>query len=172
LVKKENSMAGVLYRRRGTAIIETSKGIILTAGRHGAFILPGGGTKKDESRFVAAIRELKEETGLSAYSAQIIFKHKGRIQPTHSGRHKFQDHHTVCVVKASGTPRPGGGDAKRISFFYPGCKVKISPTTIEIIEKYYDWKKKQANESIDILDEDEGNEDITEEQNDEFDSED
>jgi len=95
----------------------------LTAGRHGKpFILPGG-ANRGESRFVAAPREPTEETGLLPYSAEIIFKHKGKIRPTMSGRHKFQEHHTVCLVKASGTPRPGGGDAKRIAYYYPGCNV-------------------------------------------------
>jgi 8-oxo-dGTP diphosphatase len=166
-------MANILYRRRGTAIVETSKGILLTAGRHGAFILPGGGAKRGESRFIAALRELTEESGLLPYYAEIVFKHKGKIRPTHSGRHKFQDHHTVCFVKATGTPRPGGGDAKRIDYYYLGCTVKISPTTQEIIDRYYEWKKKQLfAEDSDILDDDEGNEDIKQDQNDEFDSED
>jgi ADP-ribose pyrophosphatase YjhB (NUDIX family) len=164
-------MSGVLYRRRGTAIIEKHKGILLTAGRHGAFILPGGGANRDESRFVAAIRELKEETGLLAYSSEIIFKHLGKIKPTHSGRHKFQDHHTVCVVKASGTPRPGGGDAKRLNYYYPGCKVHISTETKEIIERYYDWKNQKVCENSKVLDEDEGNEDIEDDTNNDYDDE-
>ena len=91
--------------------METDRGILLTAGRSGKpFILPGGGARRGESRFLAALRELTEETRLLPYSAEIIFKHKGKIRPTISGRHKFQNHHTVCIVKASGTPRPGGGD--------------------------------------------------------------
>ena len=138
-------MSEVKYRRRGTAIVETERGILLTAGRTGKpFILPGGGTKRGESRFMAALRELTEETHLLPYSAQIIFKHKGKVRPTMSGRHKFQDHHTVCLVRASGIPRPGGGDAKRIDYYYPGCSVWISTTTKEIIEKYYEWKKNGA----------------------------
>lgn len=164
-------MSGILYRRRGTAIVETSKGILLTAGRHGAFILPGGGANRDESRFVAAIRELKEETGLLAYSAKIIFNHKGKIQPTHSGRHKFQDHHIVCLVKASGNPKPGGGDAKRLSYFYPGCKVRISPTTEEIINRYFEWKSQRITENSNVLDEDEGNEDSENEVSKDYDNE-
>jgi hypothetical protein len=72
-----------------------------------------------------------------------------------SGRHKFQDHHTVCLVKASGTPRPGGRDAKRIGYYYPGCNIWISTTTKEIIERYYEWKKKiQPSEESKINDED------------------
>jgi hypothetical protein len=36
-------MSGVRYRRRGTAIVETDRGILLTAGRPGKpFILPWG----------------------------------------------------------------------------------------------------------------------------------
>jgi hypothetical protein len=48
------------------------------------------------------------------------------------------------LVRASGIPRPGGGDAKRIDYYYPGCSVWISTTTKEIIEKYYEWKKNGA----------------------------
>lgn len=137
--------------------MEMERGILLTAGRPGKpFILPGGGAERNESRFVAALRELTEETGLLPYSAEIIFRHKGKIRPTMSGRHKFQDHHTVCLVKASGIARPGGGDAKRIGYYYPDCNIRISTTTKEIIEKYYEWKKNcLASREQAILDEEE-----------------
>ena len=43
-------MSGVRYRRRGTAIVETERGILLTAGQPGKpFILPGGGAKRGET---------------------------------------------------------------------------------------------------------------------------
>ena len=139
-------MAKVFVRRRGTVILETPRGILLTggyrAGRERPFILPGGGAEKGESRFVAALRELTEETHLRPYYAEIIFRHLGKVRPSMSGRHKFQDHHTVCLVRATGFPRPGGGDAKRITYYSPGCGVRISATTREIIEKYYRWKSK------------------------------
>jgi len=115
---------------------------------------------------MAALRELTEETGLLTYAAEIIFKHKGKIRPTISGRHKFQDHHTVCFVKASGIPRPGGEDAKRISYYYPGCNVWISNTTKEIIERYYEWKKKKQpfEESLTIEEDDDRVEDVAEDE--------
>lgn len=153
-------MPGVQYRRRGTAIVETERGILLTAGRPGKpFILPGGGARRGESRFMAALRELTEETGLLPYAAEIIFKHKGKIRPSMSGKNKFQDHHTVCLVKASGFPRPGGGDATRISYYYPGCNVWISNTTKEIIERYYEWKRNRlaSHEKAIMDDEEDGN---------------
>jgi len=148
-------MSGVRYRRRGTAIVETDRGILLTAGRHGKFELPGGGAERGESRFIAAFRELTEETGLLPYAAEIIFRHRGEIRPTMSGRHEFQNHHTVCLVKASGTPRPNGKDVQRIAHYYPGCNVSISTETKQIIERYYEWKKKRhGTNEFNILDED------------------
>jgi 8-oxo-dGTP diphosphatase len=148
------------YRRRGTAIVETSQGILITAGSRGAFILPGGGAKKHETRFVAALRELTEETGLLPYAGETIFEHLGKVQTSFSGKNKFQDHHTVCIVKATGVPRPGGGDAKRISYYSPGCNVKISPTTREIIERYYEWKQQQITNEDPVNVEDIMNDDI------------
>jgi len=45
-------------------IFETTQGILVVAGNRGTFMLPGGGANKGESRFVAALRELTEETSL------------------------------------------------------------------------------------------------------------
>lgn len=52
-------------RRRGTAIVETTEGILVTSGHKRVFILPGGEANKDESRMQAAIRELREEIVIS-----------------------------------------------------------------------------------------------------------
>ncbi|APV44675.1 NUDIX domain-containing protein [Dehalogenimonas formicexedens] len=140
-------MSDVKRRRRGTVIIETSRGILLTkTQKDQPFILPGGGAKRDETRFIAALRELSEETHLSPYSAHIIFNHKGKIRPTRSGKHLFQDHHTVCLVKATGNPRPGGGDARYLGYYTGPGSVWISMTTAEIIDKYLAWKQFSAAE--------------------------
>jgi len=115
-------------RRRGTAILETDKGILLTVMSRGTFLLPGGGANKGESRFRAAIRELEEETGLMANYAKIIFRHE-----SHSHEH------TVVLVKAKGTPRPKQ-EVKYIDYYKPEKNIKISKGTKDIIKKYYEWK--------------------------------
>jgi 8-oxo-dGTP pyrophosphatase MutT (NUDIX family) len=120
--------------------------------------LPGGGAEKDESRFLAALRELTEETGLRPYHAEIIFRHLGKVQRTLSGRRLFQDHHTVCLVKATGQARTGGGDSRYIAYYYPGCGIRISTTTQEIIEKYYQWKLNKEGERNHPVADDEVNE--------------
>ena len=143
-------MSHVKYRRRGTVILETPSGILVVAGNHGKYMLPGGGANRGESRFVAALRELTEETSLRPYEAKIIFNHLGPEHPSFSGKGKYQDHHTVCIVKATGTIRLRD-DAKRLAYvdpdtlegfdpFNPAKEIRISHTTKAIIERYHNWK--------------------------------
>jgi len=132
-------MSKVKKRRRGTAIVETEKGILVTAGRSKVFLLPGGGANRGESRIEAAMRELGEETGLKPYYAKYLFRHRGRVSKSH-GHGYFQDHHTVCLVKAHGTPSPRH-EIKYVAFYKPGAGVHISGVTREIIEKYYSYKR-------------------------------
>ncbi|MDD5126582.1 MAG: NUDIX domain-containing protein [Dehalococcoidales bacterium] len=133
-------MSRVSKRRRGTAIIETEKGILVTAGHNGIFLLPGGGANKGETRLQAAIRELKEETGLDAYYAKYLFRHVGKINKSH-GHGYFQDHHTVCLIKANGSPTPRH-EIRFIAYYKPGSGVRVSGTTRDIIERYYSYKKR------------------------------
>jgi 8-oxo-dGTP diphosphatase len=133
-------MSRARRRRRGTAIVETAEGILVTAGRAGVFILPGGGANKNESRTKAAMRELQEETGLHPHHAKYLFRHVGKVRKSH-GHGYFQDHHTVCLVKATGTARPHH-EVKHVAYYKPGSNVRISGVTREIIERYYAYKKR------------------------------
>ena len=59
-------------RRKGVAIVDTPKGILVVA-ISDIFILPGGGAKPWENRKKAAIRELYEETGLRTKKIKYLF---------------------------------------------------------------------------------------------------
>ncbi|QBX63342.1 NUDIX domain-containing protein [Dehalococcoides mccartyi] len=132
-------MSKVSRRRRGTAIVETPEGILVTAGGSKVYLLPGGGANKHETRMQAAMRELKEETGLEPYSVKYLFHHRGKVHKSH-GHGYFRDDHTVCLVKAKGIPSPHH-EIKYIAFYTPGSGVHISGVTHEIVERYYRYKK-------------------------------
>ena len=83
--------------RRGTAIVETTKGILLVKeATDGRYALPGGQAKQGESRLNAAIRELYEETGLQAIIAKELFPFTTNSV---SGR---QTDHKAILIKAKG----------------------------------------------------------------------
>ena len=126
-----------ITRRRGTAIVETSKGILVTASRNKLFLLPGGGAEKWESRRRASIRELKEETGLKAYSWKYLFTYNEPKYNYHDGkRRKIRNLHKIFLIKAHGMPKPNYTDVSHIDYWKSGCDVNISRTTKLIIDKY------------------------------------
>lgn len=133
-------MARVRRRRRGTAIVETEKGIIVVAERRGVFLLPGGEARKHETRTQAAMRELREETGLQPYSAQFLFHHRGCVHDSY-GHGYFRDHHTVCLVKARGTARPHR-EIEYVEYYRPSSGIHVSGVTKEIIDRYYVYKRR------------------------------
>ena len=131
---KYNSLKTKVYkRRRGTAIIETEKGILVVAGSNNLFLLPGGAADKYESRIEATIRELREETSLKAYSVKFLFSHEGGVHKCSSKL--VRDYHKVFLVEAEGNPKPCK-EIEQIDYYQPQKKIKISKSTKTIIEKY------------------------------------
>ncbi len=132
-------MKKVKKRRRGTAIVETENGILVTAGKSKVFSLPGGGAENKETRVEATIRELREETTLKAYHVKFLFRHKGYIHKSH-GQGYFRDYHTVCLIKAKGIPKPQK-EIEYIANYKPGSNIRISKTARDIIQRYYRYKR-------------------------------
>ncbi|QYZ79662.1 NUDIX domain-containing protein [Methanofollis formosanus] len=114
-------MPSAYGRRRGTAIIETEKGILVVAQSHRAYLLPGGGARPDELQIQSAIRELREETGLYPIEVKYLFKHMAA---------------KIFLMKVKGTPRPRN-EIIRIAYYQPGNGIKVSPNTKKIIDQYY-----------------------------------
>ncbi|MBP7708674.1 NUDIX domain-containing protein [Candidatus Pacearchaeota archaeon] len=124
----------VLKRRRGVGIVETSKGIIIVAGKDRVFTLPGGGAEKWESRKRATIREIKEEISLNVTKIDFLFKSKGKEWEDKKGR-LGRNHNKVFLVKTIGKPKIAN-EIKYLDYWKPGKKVKMTNGTTFILEKY------------------------------------
>ena len=133
-------------RRKGVAIVDTPKGILVVAGRSKKFILPGGGAKRGESRKHAAIRELYEETGLKTKRAKYLFSYVGKKWHTRKGF--VRNYAKVFLIEAYGKPKPRN-EIKYIAFWKPGSKIHITTGTKKIIEKYLkEYKRKGIIRSL------------------------
>lgn len=137
--EKKPGKPKVQKRRRGTAIVETNQGIILVSAKSAEFyLLPGGGAELYESRKQAAIRELFEETGLKATSAIYLFSHIGETYLYKDNLSK--NCHKVFLIKSSGIPEPRN-EVKYIKYYNLGDQTKLSKSTNDILEKYFNNKK-------------------------------
>ncbi|MBW4464500.1 MAG: NUDIX domain-containing protein [Pegethrix bostrychoides GSE-TBD4-15B] len=120
-------------RLRGTALVETEQGILIVSEDGLRFSLPGGAAEKDELWIETAIRELREETGLKAYSAIYLFSHMGGIRKRSSGYSR--NYHKVFLIQAEGVPKPRQ-EIQAIQFYQPGDPVKLSNSTRIILNRY------------------------------------
>jgi 8-oxo-dGTP diphosphatase len=134
LISRENGLRPVVYtRRRGTAIVETPKGILVVSLDGSNYTLPGGGAHRDESRREAAIRELMEETCMKAVTLTQLFEFLGGVHKGPRGG-TFRNAHKVFLVTATGTPKPGQ-EVKRVAH-YDGSGPSLTPSAEKIIAKY------------------------------------
>lgn len=118
-----------MFRKRATLIAKNNDGIMVvkhTIG-HPKFMLPGGGMKKGESAVQGAIRELKEETGLTAQQTKHLFNHQSIIH----------DHHVV-ETKVSGSPALNW-EIKKVDYINKTNfkDANLSRTTKKILSKYF-----------------------------------
>jgi 8-oxo-dGTP diphosphatase len=127
--RHEHHGHGAYERRRGTAIVDTPKGILVVRQGHARFLLPGGGARNNESRYSATIRELREETGLVAQETWFLFEHQMS---------------KVFLVETTGTPTPKH-EISQIAYYTKGSNIPLSSNTKLIIERYWNMTKTKGN---------------------------
>lgn len=119
-----------IVRRRGTAIIDTEKGIMLISNSNRLYILPGGGAKKDESRKEAVLREVKSQTGLEVKDCRFLFSFD---EPEDK---KLRNLHEVFLVETEGSATGTSKEKRRIDYWHEGSKLNLSNWTKLIIDRY------------------------------------
>ena len=73
-------------RERATAVVVRDGRVLLVRGRAEEFMMPGGGIEPGETPMAAAVRELREETGLAAARTEPLFVWESAIQRHHAFR--------------------------------------------------------------------------------------
>jgi 8-oxo-dGTP diphosphatase len=129
-----------IRRRRGTAIVDTPNGILVVAGKRRMFMLPGGGAQGAESRRSAAIRELREETGLKAKTCRFLFSYNSPVD----GR-RFRNMHKVFLIEADGVPEPDTQEVKYLDYWNERSDFHLSDSARTIIDIYLNQFKRRPD---------------------------
>jgi ADP-ribose pyrophosphatase YjhB (NUDIX family) len=130
----------IIKRRRGAAIIETKKGIIVVARKDSDFMIPGGGANWYETRKMATIREVREELGLKVKSAKYIFDYVGPVHRNKSGKLQ-QNFAKAFLVQTIGEPKPAQ-EISHIAYWKPGSRIKLIKAAKDALRKYKKARKK------------------------------
>jgi ADP-ribose pyrophosphatase YjhB (NUDIX family) len=119
-----------IVRKRGTAIIENGRGILVVSSTNRLFLLPGAGVKEDESRKDAVIRELGNGLGLETKSCRYLFSFD---EPEDK---KLRSLHEVFLVEIEGEIGIRPVEKRRIDFWREDSKLKLGNSSSLIIDRY------------------------------------
>ena len=113
-------------RQRATVVVIRDGRVLLVTGESGFFSLPGGGIEPGEQPRAAAIRELHEETGLTATRAELQFTWDGS-----------SNRHHVFLVEADGEVQLGP-EISDFRWLHPNDRVASHPHVAAILARLGD----------------------------------
>ncbi|WP_338099873.1 NUDIX domain-containing protein [Methanolapillus africanus] len=124
-------------RRRGTAVVETSEGVLLVRERNGLYNLPGGGVEGMENVPTAALRELREETGIKGKNPEFLFDYSDPTRKRAWEGGLYNNEFMVYRINEfEGVPR-ASNEVSGIDYYKPGSDLPLSDATKVILDRYY-----------------------------------
>jgi 8-oxo-dGTP diphosphatase len=99
-VKRQRLAAKALIRRGDSVLLARLSSLAV---EQGAWTLPGGGVDHGESPETALVREIKEETGLTATAHQLLGVNDAHITGN-APDGRFEDFHAVNLIYAADVP--------------------------------------------------------------------
>ena len=124
-------------RQRATAIVTRDGRVLLVRDKwRPAFMLPGGGIDEGEAPEVAVVRELQEETTLTATAVRYLFTHDG----------KYNHHHVFGVEVCGDVNIANDPLVVEFTWWDGGPETPVHPHVTEILRKARssntgDWMK-------------------------------
>lgn len=120
--------------KKGVALVEKNGSILVVSKKNNVYSLPGGITIGRETKRQAAYRELTEESGLVGRTSEFFLDYLGNVK--YANGHRYRKEARVYVIEASGFAHAQNEIAK-VGWWFPGSKMKLSPHTRMVIEKYF-----------------------------------
>lgn len=116
-------------------VLRDGRILLIRRGDDGHWAMPGGAVEVGETLAEAAVRELREETGLDGTASRLLGVWDSRRV---GSRLRMQLFHVSILVDATGEPRPRPPESTDVGFFAPDRLPELSAGHAVIVPQVFE----------------------------------